>query len=249
MNRKSIYLSLFLVVIFSSSVDAQDFNTAREVLEANVEATGGSDAWKAIKSSTLKGTRVLDTPMGERKADFTTYNRYPGYSRTDEVIHSPMGEMEQVMVSTPEGRWTNAMGGTRELPARSWIVSESAKDELFLLSDDRVELGSLETEIDETGPVFVVSFTFEGESYKRKYNQFTLLLTAAEAPGNDGSKNWTSYDDYREIDGFHIPHAWNSVASITINRGGGESTSTITVVTKLESIAFNDTLSDDLFVK
>jgi len=153
------------------------------------------------------------------------------------------------MVKTPAGRWAQGMGGTRDLPARNWIVSESAKDELFLLSDDRVELGTLKTEIDDAGPVYVVSFSFEGESYQRKYNQFTLYLTAAEAPGNDGSTNWISYDDYREIEGLHIPYAWESVASITINRGGGETTSTITVATKLESITFNDTLSDDLFVK
>ena len=249
MTRKTTLLSLSLALLFSTSAYSQDYSTARDVIEANLEATGGTEAWKAIKTITLGGTRMLDTPMGKRKSVFTTYARYPGYNRTEELIDSPMGEMEQLIVSTPEGRWTKAMGGRREMPARDWISSQYAKDEVFLLSDDRVELAPLEKETDETGPVYVVSFTFEGEVYRRKYSQFTLFLTAAEAPDNSGVKNWSNFDDYRQIGGFHMPFLWGSVASITVNMNGEESSSTITVATTLESVIFNEEMSDDLFMK
>jgi len=247
MIQKSIKIGFVVSLFFSFQGFAQDYTTAREVLDANLEATGGASNWAEIGTVTTTGTRELDTPMGAREATFTKYDLYPGYSRTEETIKSPMGSMEQLIVSTPEGRWTDTMRGRRELPANPWISNESAKDELFLLSDDRVELMELETEIGDNGPEYVISFRFDGETYQRKYNQFTLFLEAAEAPGNDGTKNWTTFNDYKEVDGFQIPHTWESVASITINRGDGDNTSTITVVTHLESISFNESLSEDLF--
>jgi len=249
MNFKPTKIVFVVSLLFSSQGFAQDYTTAREVLNANLEATGGASNWAEIGTITSTGSRELDMPMGARESTFIKYDLYPGYSRTEETIESPMGSMEQLTISTPEGRWTTAMGGRRELPASTWISTESAKYELLLLSDDRVELMDLETEIGDTGPEYVLSFKYEGETYQRKYNQFTLFLTAAEAPGNDGSKNWTTFDDYQEVDGLQIPHTWESVASITINRGTGNNTSTITVVTHLESISFNDSLSDDLFAE
>ena len=249
MNFKPTKIVFIVSLLFSSQGFAQDYTTAREVLNANLEATGGASNWAEIGTITSTGSRELDMPMGARESTFIKYDLYPGYSRTEETIESPMGSMEQLIVSTPEGRWTNSMMGRRELPANTWISNESAKEELFLLSDDRVELLDLETEIGDTGPEYVLSFRYEGETYQRKYNQFTLFLTAAEAPGNDGSKNWVTFDDYQEVDGFQIPHTWESVATITINREDGDNTSTITVVTHLESISFNDSLSDELFAE
>lgn len=247
MTGKYIKLGLLSSLIFSFQSFAQDYSTAREVLEAHLEATGGATAWEEIGTVTTIGTRELDTPMGARDATFIKYDLYPGYSRTEETIESPMGSMEQLIVSTPDGRWSSSMRGRRELPSKKWISTESAKEELFLLSDDRVELMELETEIGDNGPEYIVSFQYEGETYQRKYNQFTLFLEASESPGTDGKKSWTTFDDYKEVDGFQIPHTWESVASITINRGDGDNTSTITVVTHLEGISFNESFTAELF--
>jgi hypothetical protein len=246
---KTTAIMLLLAVASASSSQARQYSTAREVLAANLEATGGAEAWRGVHTIVRTGTRVLGTPMGERNSSFTDYLRYPGYQRTEESIDSPMGAMDQVIVSTPDARWTTVRDGVRELPVRQWVASDWAKDEFYLLEKDDVELGPLETETGEEGASYVVSFTFNEETYRRKYDQDTLFLTASEAPGNDGKKAWQYFSDYRDVDGFQIPHRWDTSASITINQNGEESTSTITVATTLEDISFNDALTDDLFAR
>jgi len=246
---KKVAIVLLLGLVSTTSSQARQVATAREVLAANLEATGGAEAWRDVHTIVRSGTRVLGTPMGERKSAFTDYLQYPGYQRTEESIDSPMEAMEQVIVSTPEARWITVRDGVRELPVRQWVASDWAKDEIYLLENEGVEFGPLETETDEKGASYVVSFTFNGETYRRKYDTDTLFLTASEAPGNDGKKAWQYFSDYRDVDGFQIPHRWDTSASITINQNGEESTSTITVATTLEDISFNDALTNDLFAR
>ena len=162
---RAVTTTLFCLALLAttSTLQAQNWTlkTAKEVLEANVEATGGTDAWNTIKTIRLEGTMEMDSPMGgggTQKGPFIVHVKLPGYSHRESTMETQMGEMKSTLVMTPEKSWAeSSMGGRRDLPDQDWMDLESAKQELALLNNDAYTLAGLETDIADTGPIYIVS--------------------------------------------------------------------------------------------
>ena len=251
---RTVTITMFGLALLAAApaLQAQDWvlKTAAEVLEANVEATGGADAWKAIKTMRLEGTMEMDSPMGDgvRTGPFTVRVKLPGYSHREVTMESAMGEAKSTVVVTPEKSWAaSSMGARRTLPARDWMDLDAAKPELALLNDEAYTLAALATDIADTGPIYVVTVEHKGKTYKRHYDQISLMLLAAERPSVQGDREWVYYDDYREVEGLTVAHAWTSQGQIVMQQGGESTERTIEIRSTLEKVAFNVPVEDALF--
>ena len=252
---RTVTITLFCLALLGTApaLQAQDWvlKTAEEVLEANVKATGGAEAWNKIKTLRLEGAMEMDSPMGDgtMKGSFVVQVKHPGYSHFESILDSPMGEMKSTIIVTPEKSWRDSsMGGRRDLPERDWMDLDAAKEELAILENDAYALTNLETDIIDTGPIYIVTLEHNGKTYKRHYDQISLMLLAAERPSSRGVKEWVHYGDYREVDGLKVPHMWTSQGRVRIQGGGGgPSDQTIEIRSTLEKIAFNVPVKDALF--
>ncbi len=252
---RTVTITLFGLALLGTApvLQAQDWvlKTPEAVLEANVKATGGAEAWNKIKTLRLEGAMEMDSPMGGEagKGSFVVHVKHPGYSHREMTMESPMGEMKSTVVVTPEKSWMeSSMGGRRDLPERDWMDLDAAKEELAILENDAYALTNLETDIVDTGPIYMVTVEHNGKTYKRHYDQLSLMLLAAERPSSRGGKEWVYYGDYREVDGLKVPHTWTSQGRIVMQQGGGgPSERTIEIRSMLEKIAFNVPVKDALF--
>ncbi len=250
-----VTIMLFCLALLGTApaLQAQDWvlKTPEAVLEANVKATGGAEAWNKIKTVRREGALEVDLPMGDEpaKGSFVLNVKHPGYSHFESILDGPMGEMKSTIVVTPEKSWRDSsMGGRRDLPERDWMDLDAAKAELAILENDASTLTKLETEIADTGPIYIVTVEHNGKTYKRHYDQISLMLLAAERPSSRGGKEWVYYDDYREVDGLKVPHRWTSQARVRVQGGGsGGADQTIEIRNTLENIAFNVPVKDALF--
>lgn len=246
------YIVLAFLLAMAPALHAQDWalKTPEAVLEANIKATGGAAAWEAVKTLRLEGTMEMDSPMGGvRKGTFAVQVRLPGYSHRAVTMDSPMGEMTSTIITTPDAAWaTSNRGGRRTLPDRDWIDLDAAKEELALLANDAYTLTALETEIGEAGPMYVVTVAHGGTTYRRHYDQISLMLLAAERPSVQGGKEWIYYDDYREVDGLTMAHGWTSQAHLVMQRGGGSAEEhTVETRSTLATVTVNPPVQVDLF--
>ena len=252
---RTVTITLFCLALLGTApaLQAQDWvlKTPEEVLEANVKATGGTEAWNKIKTLRLEGAMEMDSPMGDgtMKGPFVVHLKHPGYSHREMTMETPMGEMKSTIVVTPEKSWReSSMGGRRDLPERDWMDLDAAKEELAILENDAYALTNLETDIVDTGPIYMVTLEHNGKTYQRHYDQTSLMLLAAERPSSRGAKEWIHYGDYREVDGLKVPHRWTSQGRVRVQGGGsGGSDQTIEIRNTLEKIAFNVPVKDALF--
>ncbi len=252
---RTVTITLFCLALLGTApaLQAQDWvlKTSEDVFEANVKATGGAETWNKIKTVRREGALEMDSPMGDgtMKGSFVVQVQHPGYSHFESILDSPMGEMKSTIVVTPEKSWMeSSMAGRRDLPERDWMDLDVANEELAILENDAYALTKLETEIADTGPIYIVTLEHNGKTYKRHYDQISLMLLAAERPSSRGVKEWVHYGDYREVEGLKVPHTWTSQGRVRIQGGGsGSSDQTIEIRNTLEKIAFNVSVKDALF--
>ena len=174
--------------------------------------------------------------------------KLPGYSHRASNIDGPMGTQASIIVTTPEKAWYASPRGTRERPRIDWVTLASVKEEVALLAAAAYRLAALETEVADTGPVYVVTVEHDGNTYKRRYDQNSLMLLAAERPGERGGKEWVYYSDYREVDGLKVPHSLRSEGRLVMRSGGGNPEEhTIEIKSILDKVAFNVPVKDELF--
>ncbi len=250
--RAFTIMMLGLMMLATAPVlQAQEWvlKTSKDVLEANIEATGGVEAWAGVKTMKIEANVEFDSPMGgTNKGTYIEHIKLPGYSHRESTITGAMGQQAQTLITTPEKSWAATAMGRRDIARRNWISLDAPKEEIALLADEAYKLAALETEIADTGPIYVVAVEHGGKTYKRHYDQISQMLLAAERPSAQGGKEWVYYSDYREVDGLKVPHSVRSEGRLMMQRGGGSPEEyTIEVRSTIEKIAFNVPVSDDLF--
>ena len=91
----------FVLLAAAPVLQAQDWvlKTAEAVLEANIKATGGADAWAKIKTMRIDGAVEFESPMGgTRTGSFVEHVKLPGYSHRESSIEGPMGQQTQTYI-------------------------------------------------------------------------------------------------------------------------------------------------------
>jgi len=262
-----LFATLVVILLLAPTAIAQAnkdsekalLETPEEVLEANIEATGGRAAWEAVHALQTEGLRISDSPMGSGKmtSTFVENIRYPGYLHNASEMDTPMGSMTVTRISTPDASWVEAGPmGRHDLPLRASLTLESACAELTILENPDFAATELTTESFEGSDAYVVSHNAGGQTLRRYYDQESVLLLAAErisvGGGEDSEPELVKYRDYREVEGLLISHAQDEEVTMTMisRNGSGEETETShrgeSSVT-IENIVINPNVDESLF--
>ena len=213
---KRIYSFAFLAFAFlfltSPTANAQDAMTARGVIEANIEATGGLEAWRDVKDMTSEASIDFEIPqMGTLKLKLEAVSLFPGYGYTNiELLGGPAvvtaEQVNQKAYYTPLEGWME-MGGQRtdlkNLPEaqRQQFQRSSPKSELEFLNLPDSALVLLEDEVLNDRPVYAINVTTSGTTVKFLFDKETKLVAAQETNSPVG-KIMSFMSDYREVNGF-----------------------------------------------
>lgn len=230
------FLALGLFFLTSQTASAQDAMTARGVIEANIEASGGLAAWRDVKDMVSEADIAFEIPqMGTLELKLEAWSLFPGYGYTNiELLGGPAvvtaEQVNQKAYYTPLEGWMETGGQRVELknlpPAqRQQFQRSSAKSELEFLNLPDSALVLLEDEVLNDRPVHAVNVTTNGATVKFLFDKETKLVAAQETTSPVG-KIMSVMGDYREVGGFMV--AFSQTAEM-----GGQGTQTITF-TKIE---------------
>ena len=238
------FLALGLLFMTTQSASAQDAMTARGVIEANIEATGGLAAWREVKDMVSEADIAFEIPqMGTLELKLEAWSLFPGYGYTNiELLGGPdvvtAEQVNQKAYYTPLEGWMEMGGQRTELknlpPAqRQQFQRSSPNSELEFLNLPDSALVLLEDEVLNDRPVYAVNVTTNGTTVKFLFDKETKYVAAQETNSPVG-KILSVMGDYREVNGFTM--AFTQTAEM-----GGQGTQTIT----FSKIEFNTGLTPD----
>lgn len=186
--------------------------SARDIIEANIKATGGLEAWRAVEDMHTNATISVDIPnMGKLELMLDSWSIFPGYGFTDVSLVSGPDAITAEAVNmkvyyTPlEGWMDNAQGRTdlKNIPAqqRRQFQRTSPKNGLeFINYPDSALVLLADTTFDERA-VYAVSVTTEGIASTYFYDKETLLVLAQETVTPVGNAT-VVMGEYMDVDGL-----------------------------------------------
>ncbi len=181
------------------------YTTAEEVLRANIEATGGMEAWEAatgVYQVTEITMEMGDNMMMMERQSWQMQSGYKLEMMTSEMFPGPI-----MTYITPEGGFSTSPMGREEFADTSKAVADAKrhfKEEIALLQDSDAPEMTLETGDFDGTPVYIVGIASDPPS-KRFYDQETLLLLGIEITPPEGEPARLYIDDYRDVGGLQMP--------------------------------------------
>jgi len=208
--------------------------TAEEVIERHIEATGGREAWKAVKTMVLvfsvQSTRGLQTRL------VRMYKR-PHFYRQG------LESGGQFTATDGESVWNVSDKGWRKVEGDSnpYIRMASIDNWFIDYSTKKVSYTFIGLEFLESSPVYHLRRTFwDGFQQDLFFSAFTNLLTEIKSDyiqDQPFMKSYLSYWNYRDADGIKIPYVFiRNVGSLGPPHGG-----------VVEEVKINVPLDDALF--
>jgi hypothetical protein len=217
-----------LLLCFAHTAAAQ---TADEIIEKHLAASGGRAALGKLTSRSMAGTITLSTPAGELSGPFELLNQAPNKSRTLITLDlTAFGAGKMVFDERFDGKTgyvIDTMQGNRDLSGNQL---ENLKNEMFPtpLLDYKargatVELGGKEKVGDrdaylltlrpKTGPA--TRRYIDAESYLE-----VRTISTVDAPQVGEFEQTIDFLDYREADGLKVPfqvRGTSSFQTFTVN--------------------------------
>ena len=214
---------------------AQDLSTARGVLEAHIEATGGMDAWKAVEDLHIDASIEVGTPMGDIVIGLKSWSIFPGYGYTQMSMTSgpdgiPPEAVNMKVYYTPLEGWMEGGGqGRQDLDnvspqMRQQFLQTSPKTELnYLAFNDSLLVLQSDSTFDGHD-VYVVSVTMVEvwSTVDLMIDKESLLILAQEAEGPMGTIT-TVLREYMEVSGLMFASGQTAespqqTVSMTVNK-------------------------------
>ena len=189
----------------------QQQRQAQSVLQRAIQAKGGAERLRAVKTVVMTGTTTVRSPR-PIEARTTSYIEYPGRFRMDARL--PSGDLTQVLA---EGdAWTSDAAGVHDLPAaeRDNLRSNASRDLVSLLlraadgilrarlvpppeGQPQEQADTLELSGEGLAPVDLLIDRSTGMIAGERY--------IVEQPGPIGKvPTQESYSDYRVVDGIQV---------------------------------------------
>ncbi len=206
-----VVVAMATTCLCSLSALAQDLSTARGVLEAHVEATGGMDAWNAVEDLHVEAMVEVGSPMGELGIEMSMWSIFPGYGFTDMKLASGPDGIPPEMVNmkayyTPLEGWLESAQGRQNLDdlapqMRQQFMRTSPKNALTYLAMDDSLLVLHDASTFDGHDVYVVGVTTFGIESKIMIDQESLLILAQEAETPMGTAS-TVFGEYMEVGGL-----------------------------------------------
>ena len=195
---------------------AQDLTSAKDVFRANIEASGGMDAWKSVNNLYTSGDMVFELDMATLIMTTESWLIKPDYLLTKmKVLQAPEGMPvgDNTIYITPEEGWIDSPQGRQELaslpPSQTAAIRAGmqGKEELAYLEQPDSLFALLESREVNGFMVYVVEVNGDTAT-KRLYDHESLLLSGVEVPSPMGSGTVTSYSsDYRETGGVVVSYS------------------------------------------
>ena len=189
---------LFAVVLVlaltltGSTAFAQNDLSAKDIVSANIEATGGLAAWRAVKDMHAVAEIGVEIPgMGSLLIKLETTSIFPGYGYTSiDVIEAPDAipaeQINQKAYYTPLEGWVEGAGGRQDINSlspqqRNQFQRSSPKNELdYLAYSDSLLVRQDDRELDGK-PVYAIEVTTDGATATLLYDMDSFMLVAQES--------------------------------------------------------------------
>jgi len=224
-----------------STIVAEEGAKAKALLDRVVEAKGGLDKLRSIKTITAVTTSTAQTPNGPVEAQSTTILEYPNRVRVDTTL--PQGRTiqvydgQQAWVRDPRGLHEVDASMIHELEAglkrdtvALLLAAESGTIRARVLPDVKDEGGVVRHALELSGPGF--------EPIVLYVNADTALIAkqAYVAGGGERPLIEEQFSDYRPVDGVQVAFA------AKVLRGGKP-----VLERRVSEIAFNKPVDPTLF--
>ncbi|MDA1029118.1 MAG: hypothetical protein O3B41_08725 [Bacteroidetes bacterium] len=211
-NYRFFVLAFGLILLPLQVAKAQDLTSARAVIEANIEATGGLRAWRSVTDLVTEADIEFAIPqLGSLIIKLEGWSLFPGYGYTsialiDGPAAVPADQVNQKAYYTPLEGWVETAAGKTDInsiPAaqRAQFQRSSPKNELEYLNLPDSALVLLDAEMLGDKPVYAVNVTSNGTTSKFLFDKTTFHVVGQETPTPMGNF-MTLMSDFRKIKGF-----------------------------------------------
>jgi outer membrane lipoprotein-sorting protein len=196
--------------------------TADEIIEKHIAATGGRAALSKLTSRASSGTIVLTTPVGELKGTVEVYTKRPNKSRTLVKIDAAALGGGQIIndqrFDGTSGYVIDSFNGNREITGDQLEAMKSAGFPTPLLSykdtgatavlGNKEKVGATEAYViqltPKTGPP--VKVFIDAQSFMLVKTIITINVPQLGGPIEQA----VEFSDFRDVDGIKIPFATKS---------------------------------------
>jgi outer membrane lipoprotein-sorting protein len=204
--------------------------TADEIIEKHLAATGGRAAMAKLTSRVAKGTLALTTPVGELKGTVEVYNKQPNRQRTlVKIDASAFGGTEIVNDQRFDGTTgyvIDSFQGNRDITGEQLEAMKNGSFPNPLLTykengttatlGNREKVGTVDVYViqltPKSGPP--VKLFVDAESFMLVRTAITINVPQLGGPIEQVS----DFSDFRDVDGIKVPYATktsNPVQTIT----------------------------------
>lgn len=209
--------------------------TAEEVIERHIEATGGREAWKAVKTMVLVFS--IQSSGGQQTRIARMYKR-PNYFRQGLENGGRFTTTDGISVWSVSDKGWRKIGGN----SHPYIRMASIDNWLIDYPTKKVSYTFIGLEYFNGSPLYHLRRTFwDGFQEDLFFSAFTNLLTEIKSDyvqGQPFMKSYKSLWNYREVEGLKIPYIFiRNVGSLEPPHGG-----------VFEEVKINVPLDDSLFI-
>ncbi|MEQ9103901.1 MAG: hypothetical protein RIE53_04325 [Rhodothermales bacterium] len=204
------FIPFLFLLCFAPQLQAQDLTSARAVIEANIEATGGQAAWESVSDIHQKANVSIDMMMGLIKLSLESHATMDGHIYAEiKFVEGPDGipaeAIEQTVYITPDGGWIKTAQGQQDLndmpeAAQASIRNQFlAKPELTYVTYPDSSLTLVGTrELDGGTTAYEVVVNVLGQDNTLFYDTTTLYQVGVETSNQMGTFVMTS-TDHRDV--------------------------------------------------
>lgn len=220
-----------------------DERRARAIVARAIDAKGGLEKLRAVRTVTAKATTTVFTPQGTVKTDTVTYIEYPDRFRVEAAL--PMGRIVQVYAGGQA--WIDGPTGAQEAPppVRDEFRASVQRDVIPMLlraAAGELRMRPLPAAAEDGRAVEAVELSAADLDPVRLYVEAgtgLILKQAYQTRGAGGAETTEElFSDYRPVDGLTV--AFKAV----VRRGGA------TVIERnLTAFTYNTALDGSLFKK
>jgi outer membrane lipoprotein-sorting protein len=214
--KKSLQLIAMATVLVLWAIPSLA-QTADEIIEKHLAATGGRAALSKITSRASSGTIALTTPVGELKGTIEVYNKKPNKSRTLIKIDAAAIGGGQIIndqrFDGTTGYVIDTFNGNREISGDQLQAMKSGGFPTPLLTYKEMGTTAVLANKERVGAsdAYVIQFTPKlGPGIRVFIDSQSFMVVKSvvtiNVPQLGGAIDQTvEFSDFREVDGFKIP--------------------------------------------
>lgn len=206
--RRIVLIPLFFILTLPAL--AQDLTSPRAVLEANLEATGGEEAWQNVNDTHMKANIGIVMAMGEIKISLESHSTASGHiyglvNLVDGPEGIPAEAVRQEVYVTPDGGWVKSAQGQQDIndmpgAARDGLRNQfAAKPELAYIDmpDSSLTLAGIR-DMPDGSRAYEVKINMGGQETTVLYDVESLYQVGQEATTPMGAVTMYS-SDFRDV--------------------------------------------------